>query len=143
MAVTGCNFVRFGRSGLQAIRKYWPDDIGSQFELRRQALKLRFWDQRHTHGRGLLFDLSYERIKGARSDDIYELRVDDEVGGQANIRIVMFDPPAGWQPMPDHERPMRIVWVLEVMPKKRDDWTKNDFTRFHAARLVIKTRLYR
>ena len=141
MAVTGCNFVRFSRSGLQAIRKSWPR-TRDRFELRRQALKLRFWDQRQSHGLGLLFDLSYERIKGVADRDIYELRIDDDVGGQSNIRVVLFDPPSGWTPLPDHVKPLRTLWVLEIMPKKRDDWTVNDFTRFKAARLVAKKRFY-
>src|SRR5260370_27854089 len=62
MAITGVNFVRFTRHGLQAIRAYWAK-LGDRFEGRRQALKLRFWDERHLHPRGMLFDDTYESIK--------------------------------------------------------------------------------
>ena len=55
MTVTGVNFVRFTRHGLQAIRAYWKR-TGDRFEVRRQALKLRFWDERHLHPPGMLFD---------------------------------------------------------------------------------------
>jgi hypothetical protein len=74
--------------------------------------------------------------------DIYELRLDDEIGGQSNIRVVFFDPPKSWKPVPDEGRPLRIVWVLEAMPKRRNEWTANDLRRFRASRLVIAKRFY-
>ena len=74
MALTGPNFVRFTRHGLQSIRSYWSH-IGDRFEVRRQALKLRFWDERHEHGPGMLFDHTYESIKRLDGLGIYELRL--------------------------------------------------------------------
>lgn len=141
MALTGSNFVRFTRHGLQSIRSYWSH-IGDRFEVRRQALKLRFWDERHEHGPGMLFDHTYESIKALKGQDIYELRLDDDIGGQANIRVVFFDPPGSWQPNVGEERPMRVLWILEALPKRRNDWTTNDLTRFRGARLLIQTRFY-
>jgi hypothetical protein len=141
MAVTGVNFVRFTRHGLQAIRGYWVE-IGDRFEVRRQALKLRFWDERRLHLPGMLFDHTYESIKALSKLGIYELRVDDAIGGQSNIRIVFFDPPSDWQPVVGERRPLRVVWVLEALPKRRNDWTTNDLTRFRASRLLIVRRFY-
>ena len=141
MSVTGCNFVRFTRHGLQAIRAYWGK-IGDRFEVRRQALKLRFWDERHTHGPGMLFDHTYESIKSLAGLGIYELRLDDDIGGQSNIRIVFFDPPSSWKPAEGYMKPLRVIWVLEAMPKRRNEWTTNDITRFRASRLLLKQRLY-
>ncbi|MCU0703748.1 MAG: hypothetical protein MUF18_07205 [Fimbriiglobus sp.] len=141
MAITGCNFVRFTRHGLQSIRSYW-DSMGDRFEVRRQALKLRFWDERHTHGTGLLFDHSYESIKALKGLGVYELRLDDAIGGQANIRVVFLDPPTNWLPVDDNVRPLRVVWVLEILPKRRNEWTANDITRFRGSRLLIQKRFY-
>ena len=123
MAITGSNFVRFTRHGLQSIRGVWKH-IGDRFEIRRQALKLRFWDERHLHDPGWLFDHSYESIKALPGLGIYELRLDDDIGGQSNIRVVFFDPPKDWKPEKDERRPLRIVWVLEAMPRRRDDCTE-------------------
>lgn len=92
MALTGCNFVRFTRHGLQAIRHHWSR-LGDRFEVRRQALKLRFWDERHEHPPGMLVDHSYESIKALPGLSIYEMRLDDEIGSQRNIRVIFFDPP--------------------------------------------------
>jgi len=137
MGLTGCNFVRFTRHGLQSIRGYWTR-IGDRFEIRRQALKLRFWDERHEHGPGMLFDHTYESIKALQGLGIYELRFDDEIGGQSNIRMVFFDPPTDWVPGVGQTRPMRVIWVLEALPKKRNEWTRNDLTRFRGARLLLQ-----
>lgn len=141
MTITGTNFVRFTRHGLQAIRAYWVR-TGDRFEVRRQALKLRFWDERHLHVAGMLFDHTYESIKGLPKLGIYELRLDDEIGGQSNIRVVFFDPPSDWQPSVGETRPLRVIWVLEALPKRRNDWTSNDLTRFRASRLLIQKRFY-
>jgi len=139
MALTGCNFVRFSRHGLQAIRKTWKK-CGDQFEIRRQALKLRFWDERQQHPPGRLFDHTYESIKAVSDLGIYELRLDDEIGGQSNIRVVFFDPPKDWKPL--IEVPLRIVWILEVLPKRRDGWTTNQIDRFRISRNMHKLRFY-
>jgi hypothetical protein len=141
MPITGCNFVRFTRHGLQSIRGFW-NQIGDRFEIRRQALKLRFWDERHTHSPGMLFDHSYESIRALQGLGVYELRLDDDIGGHSNIRIVFFDPPGSWKPEYDHTRPLRVVWILEALPKRRNGWTTNEITRFRCSRLLIQKRFY-
>lgn len=95
MALVGTNFVRATRHALRLAHRYWPVP-GDWFEIRSQALKLRFWDERHLHGPGLLFDLTYESMKSLSGQGVYELRVDNRVGGLTNIRIVFFDPPSAW-----------------------------------------------
>ena len=57
-------------------------------------------------------------------------------------RMDVFDPPSDWKPVVGEARPLRIVWALEALPKRRNDWTTNDITRFRAARLVIAKRFY-
>ena len=139
--ITGTNFVRCTRHGLQACRKLWPG-AAARFEVRRQALKLRWWNDRHLHGNGCLFDLTYESIKSLPALGIYELRLDDTIGGLSNIRVVFFDPPDAWTPMVSQERPLPIVWALEALPKRRDGWTRNEIDRFRASRLLVKKRFY-
>ncbi|MFT3882864.1 MAG: hypothetical protein QM703_24815 [Gemmatales bacterium] len=141
MSLSGVNFVRFSRHGLHTIRHHWKR-TGERFELRRYCLKLRWWDERHLHHPGLLFDHSYETIKSLSGLGIFELRIDDEIGGKGNLRIVFFDPPSSWKPISGEDKPMRVVWILEALPKKRNDWSVNDLTRFKAARLLIVKRFY-
>ena len=141
MAITGVNFVRFTRHGLQSIRIYWSR-TRDRFEVRRQGLKLRFWDERHQHPPSRLFDHTYESIKSLSGMGIYEMRLDDEIGGHANIRVILFDPPSGWEPEAAEKRPLKTIWILEVLPKRRNEWTTNDITRFRASRLMIGKRFY-
>jgi hypothetical protein len=88
----------------------------------------------------MLFDHTYESIKSLPGMGIYEMRLDDEIGGQSNIRIVFFDPPKSWEPV--EKKPLRIVWVLEALPKRRDNWTENEISRFRASRLLLHQRCY-
>lgn len=141
MALTGVNFVRFSRQSLKSIRHHWAS-VGDRFECRRQALKLRWWDERHLHPLGMLMDHTYEAIKALAGIGVYELRLDDDIGGQSNIRIVFFDPPRDWAPKLEEARPMPVVWILEVLPKKRNNWTTNELTRFRGLTKLIKVRLY-
>ena len=147
MAITGCNLVRFTRHGLQSIRHPWPK-VNHRFKVRRQALKLRWWDERHLFPTGILVDLSYEKIKALKDESIYELRLTGQIGGQSNIRVVFFDPPKDWVPLVPYpvvadEQTMRVVWVLEAMPKKRNEWTRADLDRFSGSQLLIRERFYR
>ena len=139
MALTGTNFVRFTRHGLQAAKSLWLK-TGDRYEVRRQVLKLRWWDERHSHPNGMLMDLSYESIKSLPGLGIYELRLDDRIGGHENIRVVFFDPPKDWQPL--EMKPMRVIWILEIFPKKRDAFTTYDIRRFKGSRLLIAQRCY-
>jgi len=54
--LTGVNFVRFTRHGLQSIRAYWSGIGGDLFDIRRYGLKLRWLDERHLHPAGMIFD---------------------------------------------------------------------------------------
>ncbi len=90
----------------------------------------------------MLFDHTYESIKSLPGLGIYEMRLDDTIGGQSNIRVVFLDPPKNWTPRKEEGRPMRIVWVLEALPKKKNDWTTNEITRFRASRKLIEKRFY-
>jgi hypothetical protein len=90
----------------------------------------------------MLFDHTYESIKSLSGLGIYEMRIDDEIGGQSNIRVIFFDPPTDWHPVLAEKRPMRIVWVLEALAKKRNEWTNNEISRFRTSRLLIKKRCY-
>ncbi len=137
MPLEGSHFVRPLRSALQKARKRWPR-TGPRMEVRRQALKLRWWGERHSDD--CLLDLTYESIKARPGSGIYELRLDDEIGGLSNIRVIFFDPPKSWQPR--EQIPLPVIWLLEALPKKRDEWTAHDLDRFDAARAVVKERFY-
>jgi hypothetical protein len=136
MALTGTHLVRALRSALQSARHFWSR-VGDRMEVRHNALKLRYWGERAAEG---VMDLSYESIKAMAGSGVYELRLDDEIGGHRNIRVIFLDPPGAWKTNAVYPKP--VLWVLETLPKKRQDWTANDIDRFWAKRTIIKERFY-
>ena len=142
MAISGSNFTRFSRHSLKLIPFYWPK-LRDTYEIRRYALTLRNWDLRHLEPPGTLNGYSYEKIKALRTENVYEMRLDDTIGGQANIRVVFFDPPGSWTPLQNNIRPMRVNWILEVLPKTRNGWTTNDIARFRFQQVLLKNTFYK
>lgn len=136
MGLTGTHLVRVLRSGLQSARHFWPKD-GDRMEVRRNALKLRYWGSRVEQG---VMDLSYERIRAMAGSGVYELKLDDEIGGQRNLRVLFFEAPDAWKT--NRPYPMPVLWVLEALPKRRQDWTAYDINRFWAKRGIVKERFY-
>lgn len=137
MAITGTHLVRTLRSTMQKARSLWPR-TRDRMEVRRQALKLRWWG--HRHGEDGLLDLTYESIKSMPSSGVYEARISDIIGGQRNIRIIFLDPPSSWVYRYPSDYP--TLWLLEVCFKKRDNWTKNDIQRFEATRDLVEERFF-
>lgn len=140
MALTGTHLVRGLRSAFQKARKTWPA-TRHRMEVRRQSLKLRFWGEQSQHNSETnLLDLTYETIKSLQGMGIYELRLDDNIGGHSNVRVIFFIPPKSW--IPTHTTPLPTIWILEAIPKKRDEWTTFDIKRFKALRAVVKERFF-
>jgi hypothetical protein len=140
MAVTGTHLVRALRSALQSAKYYWPK-VGDRMEVRRSALKLMFWGMRNeTEANEMVMDVSYESIKALQGSGVYELRLEDEIGGHRNIRVIFFVPPEKWKPIT--KMPLPTLWILEAVPKKRNDWTTNDINRFRAKRAIVKERFF-
>lgn len=93
------------------------------------------------HGSRCL-DLSYESIKALRdrAPGLFELRLDDSIGGLENIRVIFFVPPTDW--VPCAPLPLPALWLIEPMVKKRNDFTIHDLNRFRAGRSLVRERFY-
>ena len=63
-----------------------------------------------------------------------ELRIHDTIGGCDNLRIIFF--------CPDVPSPLPTLWILAVLQKKRDDFTKNQLRVFSARRTLVLVRFY-
>jgi hypothetical protein len=105
--------------------------------LRRHALKLRYWPENHPEDQsGQVIDLNWEWVRSLPGLKIGELRIDDEIGGHDNLRIIFFvGDPAVREPLP-------MIWIIRVMNKKRNDFSKNDLKIFKARRLLVIERFY-
>lgn len=116
----------------------WFGRTRDQIEVRSHALKLRFWPLKNpVDGNGKLLDLDWCWIKALSGLNIGELRIDDNVGGNDNIRIVFF---RGSQEV---REPLPIIWILAVVQKKRDDWTTAQIATFKARRTLVIERFYK
>lgn len=107
------------------------------FELRAQALKLRFWPQHlHEFPNGHVLDLDWEWIQALRGLQVGELRVDDTIGGLSNIRVIFFVGPH------DVKAPLPMIWILAILQKKRQEFTTDNIEIFRARRTLVRERFY-
>jgi hypothetical protein len=106
-------------------------------ELRRHALKLRYFPDHHaTDEQGQVIDLDWSYIKSLPGLKIGELRIHETIGGQDNLRLIFFVGPLV------ETLPMPCIWILSVIQKKRDDFTKAQIKIFKGQRQIVLTRYY-
>ncbi len=133
--LTGTYLVRTGNWAMQEARKWLPR-TRDRAELRRHALKLRFWPG-HTadvHG-GDVEDLDWTWIRSLPGKRVGELRIRDTIGGCDNLRLIFYAPPFLTEPP--------ILWILSVLQKKRDDFTTAQIRNYDLRRKLIIERFYR
>ncbi|MFN0056551.1 MAG: hypothetical protein ACKV0T_30765 [Planctomycetales bacterium] len=108
-------------------------------ELRRHVLKLRFWPSKtpQTDETGRIIDLNWCRVKALQGLHIGELRIDDVIAGQDNLRVIFFVGDS------DVCEPLPMIWVLNVFQKKRQDFSSNQLKIFKAQREIVLERFYR
>lgn len=130
-----------GRYRVRALREafqdahHWLPATKHRGELRRHSLKLRFWpDHSPSDDNGTLLDLNWSWIKSLPQKRVGELRIDDEIGGCDNLRVIFFDP-AKSEGVP-------MIWILAVLQKKRDDFTRAQILNFKQRRLIVLERFY-
>jgi hypothetical protein len=114
----------------RAIRKSWPEERDSE-EMRRQVSKLRFWPVRTpTDETGQVLDMDWSVIQACRKEKVFELRIADKIGGRSNIRAIFVVT----------ERPHTqetVIYVLTVMVKKRQRFTRRDIETFRCGRANV------
>jgi hypothetical protein len=105
----------------RAIRKAWPQEPDRE-EVRQQIRKLRFWPTRApTDETGRRFDLNWSLLRAYPKAKIYELRLAGKIGGKSNIRAIFVVR-------------ARVVHVLTVLIKKRQEFTRHDLATFRHGR---------
>jgi hypothetical protein len=134
--LTGRYHVRALRSALKTGRHIMPKSR-DRAELRRHALKLRYWPDNVTmEPSGQVVDLDWSWIKALRGNNVGELRIGDVIGGHDNLRVIFFV--AG--PVPGES--MDCIWVLDVFQKKRNEFTGHEISTFKGKRAIVMSRFY-
>lgn len=139
VGLTGTHHVRGVLAAFAQAQRHWPK-TSVRMEVRRHALKLRYWGDCAEGANPMVGDLDFEKIKTLHGYDVYELRIDEEIGGHKNIRIVFFLPPADW--VPKKEIPLPPLWVLWVGPKKKQSWSKSDIATFKARAVLVRDQFF-
>ncbi len=104
--------------------------------LRRHGLKLAFWPggvDDALHGA----DLDWDWVRTLESKRVGELRIDEPIAGQENIRVIFFKA----NKLLDGD-PMLRIWLLTVFPKKRQGFTTFEIDAWRAMRDLIVHRFY-
>jgi len=125
--------IRVFRPAFASARRLFPR-VQDWMELRAQTLKLRWWPG--GQGPSKVVDINWDWIKSLPSLNVGELRIDDAIGGRDNLRVIFFKPDIGGMNYPN------VIWVLEVLQKKRQEFTQNDIRSFKARRALVLERFY-
>lgn len=109
--------------------------------IRSHGLKLAFWPG------GLdseCADLDWDWIEGLKDKRIGELRIDEVIVGNNNLRIVFFkaNRVLPRDPVARSGEPMIRIWPMIVFQKKRNDFSTREIAAFCAARQIIVLRYY-
>lgn len=106
--------------------------------MRRHALKLRYWPEKHPETEeGTLLDLDWSWVRACAGLNIGELRINEQLGGFDNWRIIFFE-----GEKPPTADAMAKLWILQVMKKKRDEFTAADIATFRLRRLMVVQRYF-
>src|SRR3972149_2174572 len=111
---------------------------GDYQELRKHALKLAFWPG-GIGPTGQVVDLDWEEIKGMAPPRACELRIDDEIAGFDNLRVIFYVFDKDWI---RHEDIMPRLWTIGVLQKKTRRWTTNNLKTFRGRVIILRKREY-
>jgi hypothetical protein len=111
--------------------------VSENIEIRRHALKLRYWPENNPKTtEGPLLDLNWSWVRSLPRLRVGELRIGDTIAGNDNLRAIFFVGDAKIR------KPLPIIWILRVMQKSRQDFSKNDISIFRARRTLVLKRFY-
>ena len=103
--------------------------MGEYQKLRSHALKLAFWPN---HA-----DLDWDWIKTLEGKRVGELRVNEVIAQQNNMRIIFFK---ANKLLPNDTLPR--IWTLRVFQKKRNDFSAKEISAFRDMRDIVVKRWY-
>jgi hypothetical protein len=113
--------------------------FGEYQEVRRHALKLAYWPKRRGETGGIVGDMDWEEIKGMSGPKACELRIDDNIGGYNNLRLIFYVFEKNIV-LPGDVLPR--LWVMSIMQKKVERFTNTMLRIFSGKVQIIRQRKY-
>jgi hypothetical protein len=135
--LTGTHRVRVIRPVLKEAARLCPR-VGDYFDLRAQALKLRHWPEHQLkQPNGHVLDLDWCWIQSLPGLNVGEVRVHDAIAGRRNLRVIFFvgDPTV--------KVPLPLIWIIALLDKKRQEFTKENISIFRSRRTLVVERFYK
>jgi hypothetical protein len=119
-----------------ALKRAWKLCKGSARDvaiIRRHTLALRFWPGSEI----AKADIDWDWIEGLQAKRIAELRIDEIIAGNHNLRVIFFKA----NRMLAGDRLLRI-WILTVFQKKGQGFSSGEITSFRAMHGLLVQREY-
>ena len=133
--VTGVYHVLPTPTALSQAYKLSEGSLRNFFRLKRIGVKLRYFPDPPPDAP--YFDMDIDKITGAGQPPIYELRIDEVIAGNDNLRFIFFPV----KTVLENDRLPRL-WVLAVLQKKTQKFSNNQLKTFKMQRQLILTRHY-
>jgi len=127
--LTGNYFVQPTAPALAQVQRICKGKAREYWKLRNHAFKLVWWPDNA--------DLDWDWIKGFERLRIGELRIDEAINQQVNLRIIFFK---ANEKRPSDELP--VIWLLHVYAKKSQGFGRKELETFKARRQLIVLREY-
>ncbi len=106
--------------------------------IRRHSLKLRYWPQQNPEDdSGQVLDIDWSWVQALKGKKVGELRIQDVIGGNDNLRVIFFVGDSAVR------EPLPMIWILRVMQKKRDHFSRADIKIFEARCTIVMERFYK
>jgi hypothetical protein len=112
---------------------------GDYQEVRKHALKLAFWPKGESGAGGMVVDMDWEEIKGMNGPKAYELRIDDQIGGFNNLRLIFYVFEKDIV-LPKDTIPR--LWVISILQKKTERFSKKHLRIFSGRVKIVRQRKY-
>jgi len=104
------------------------------WKLRKHAFNLVYWPEGDAEQET---DVDWEWIEGLQKFRIGELRIDERINAKSNIRIIFWK--ANQRLIGE---PVPRIWLLDVFPKKRQDFGNGRLAAWRGMRVIIVDRYY-
>lgn len=133
MALSGSYYVKPTSMAMKRAWKLCQGRAGGVAIIRSHALKLRFWPDAERDEA----DLNWDWIEGLQSKRIGELRIDETIAGNNNLRVIFFK--ANKMIAGD---PLLRIWLLTVFQKKGQGFSAGEIASFRAMHGLLIQREY-
>lgn len=108
------------------------EDVYDKKVFLRHLRKLSHWPGESLNGGTfVVIDLRCRPVGELRREDVWDVQLDDEIGGRENLRVIVWSDPHATPP---------TIWVLEVVQKETEEFSQDEVAKIMRRKeTVIRT----